>query len=98
MTAEQQAYRVMASFREQPNDLARYILLDNLQVNILGNFFYSIILGPRRKTLLPGNCRKYQGAHADCLHADCWRRLQAFRLHLPQTEVSFLQLYETLEF
>lgn len=32
MTEEQQAYRVMKKLREQPDDLARYIQLDNLQV------------------------------------------------------------------
>ncbi|VDD96614.1 unnamed protein product [Enterobius vermicularis] len=31
MTQEQQAYRVMHKLRNQPNDLARYIQLDNLQ-------------------------------------------------------------------
>lgn len=30
-TAEQQSYRTMANLRQQPNDLARYIQLDNLQ-------------------------------------------------------------------
>lgn len=32
MTEEQQAYRVISKLREQPNDLARYIQLDGLQV------------------------------------------------------------------
>lgn len=32
MTQEQQAYRVITKLREQPNDLARYIQLDGLQV------------------------------------------------------------------
>lgn len=35
MTQEQQAYRVMHKLRNQPNDLARYIQLDNLQVSYL---------------------------------------------------------------
>lgn len=32
MTEEQQAYRVISKLRKQPNDLARYIQLDALQV------------------------------------------------------------------
>lgn len=34
MTEEQQAYRVISKLREQPNDLARYVQLDGLQVCI----------------------------------------------------------------
>ena len=33
MTEEQQAYRVITKLRQQPNDLARYIQLDGLQVS-----------------------------------------------------------------
>lgn len=32
MTEEQQAYRVLTKLRQQPDDLARYIQLDGLQV------------------------------------------------------------------
>lgn len=32
MTEEQQEYRVMSKLRAQPDDLARYIQLDSLQV------------------------------------------------------------------
>lgn len=32
MTEEQQAYRVITKLRQQPDDLARYIQLDGLQV------------------------------------------------------------------
>lgn len=33
MTVEQQVFRIITQLRSQPNDLARYIQLDNLQVN-----------------------------------------------------------------
>lgn len=32
MTEEQQAYRIISQLRQQPNDLARYMQLDGLQV------------------------------------------------------------------
>lgn len=38
MTEEQQLYRVISKLRAQPNDLAKYIQLDGLQV-----WFYYII-------------------------------------------------------
>lgn len=45
MTEEQQVYRVMKRLRQQPNDLARYIQLDELQVNKLAyNFFINLII------------------------------------------------------
>ncbi|VDO53601.1 unnamed protein product [Onchocerca flexuosa] len=34
MTEEQQAYRVISQLRQQPNDLARYIQLNSLQVSL----------------------------------------------------------------
>jgi hypothetical protein len=34
MTMEQQAYRVVAFLRQLPDNLSRYIYLDNLQVSI----------------------------------------------------------------
>lgn len=35
MTEEQQAYRVISKLRQQPDDLAKYIQLDGLQVFFL---------------------------------------------------------------
>lgn len=35
MTEDQQAYRVITNLRQQPDDLARYIQLDSLQVKNL---------------------------------------------------------------
>jgi hypothetical protein len=46
MTEEQQAYRIMKKLRQQPNDLARYIQLDGLQVR-LTRIFYLILLGSK---------------------------------------------------
>ena len=34
MTADQQAYRTLTKLRQQPDDLARYIQLDGLQVSL----------------------------------------------------------------
>ncbi|KAM3718889.1 NAD-dependent malic enzyme [Dirofilaria immitis] len=45
MTEDQQAYRVITNLRQQPDDLARYIQLDNLQT-LLEDPFY---IGLRRK-------------------------------------------------
>lgn len=39
MTEEQQAYRIISKLRQQPDDLARYIQLDGLQVNFFKYFF-----------------------------------------------------------
>lgn len=38
MTEDQQAYRVITNLRQQPDDLARYIQLDGLQVQNLQIF------------------------------------------------------------
>jgi malate dehydrogenase (oxaloacetate-decarboxylating)(NADP+) len=51
MTIEQQAYRTLASLRQQPNDLARYIQLNSLQ-DENEKLFYRVIVD-NVKELMP---------------------------------------------
>ncbi|KAK0421110.1 hypothetical protein QR680_015065 [Steinernema hermaphroditum] len=51
MTEEQQAYRVLALLRKQPNDLARYVVMDNLHSRNMKLFYR--VLCDNIKELMP---------------------------------------------